>query len=144
MYSEQISLFLFQFFLFFDEANFIIRHLLKFFSAILISEFEIIYQLTYFSSHFTKDILAQPELAEVKEFLDDGNYLKKLTSAADKISGEFNALTERLRKTFTDTIEQNLYTGSMTPEQIQALVNEMISSTIESTPELAKKTASPL
>ena len=93
-----------------------------------------------FAETFTKDILSQPELAEVKNFLDGGNYLKKLTSAADKISGEFNALTERLRKTFTDTIEQNLYTGSMTPEQIQALVNEMISGTIESTPELAKKT----
>ena len=57
MDSEQIPLFLFQLFLLFDKTDFIIRHLLQLFSAFLVRQFKVIYQLADLAGYLAKDIL---------------------------------------------------------------------------------------
>ncbi len=79
-----------------------------------------------FAETFTKEILSQPELAEVKKFLDGGDYEKKVKAAYDKIKAKFETMTDNMSDAVVKVINQAVDTADMTEAQIQALVDEVM------------------
>ncbi len=99
----------------------------KLFKAMGLGESEFLTSLQgTFAETFTKEILSQPELAEVKKFLDGGDYENKVKAAYDKIKARFEAMTEKLSDAVVTVINQAVDTADMTEAQIQALVDEVM------------------